>query len=181
MEAILQASKNPDYPAEIAIVIADSKTAKGLKIASAENLPTAAFERKDYASKSEHEAAVMKAIDSAQADLIILAGYMRILSENFVDTYKGSLINIHPSLLPKYKGLNTHERALKDGESHHGCTVHFVSFEMDSGKIIAQEDLEILPDDTPDTLSTRVLQIEHRLYPATIAAIANGKVKFEEN
>lgn len=172
MEAILASTRKPDYPAEICLVLSDNPKAAGLETARSANIEALAFARKDYASRSEHEAAIMNAIDASTADLICLAGYMRILSADFTKAYEGRLINIHPSLLPKYKGLDTHQRALDAGDKEHGCTVHFVNSEMDGGEIIAQAKVAVLKDDTADTLADRVLIEEHKLYSNVIANLA---------
>ena len=172
MEAILAATHEPEYPATISIVISDNADAVGIETARKANIEAKAFQRSDYSSRAEHEKAIMQAIDDAGAELICLAGYMRILSAGFADKYQGRLINIHPSLLPKYKGLDTHQRALDAGETEHGCTVHFVNSEMDGGKIIAQAKVPVFKDDTADTLSARVLVEEHKLYSKVIADLA---------
>lgn len=176
MEAILDATRSPDYPAEIALVISDKETAVGLETALAEDIDTFSFERKDFDSKADHEAAIIEVIDSADIDLICLAGYMRLLSADFTNRYSGKLINIHPSLLPKYKGLDTHARAIEAGDSVHGCTIHYVSEEMDGGEIIAQAEVPVLPNDTPETLGARVLVEEHKLYPSTITKLCQNQV-----
>ena len=173
MEAILAATKSVSYPAEICVVISDNKDAAGLDTARAANIEAHAIERSDYASRADHEAAIKKTINMAEADIICLAGFMRILSPDFTKTYQGRLINIHPSLLPKYKGLDTHQRAIDDGEKEHGCTVHFVNSEMDGGEIIAQAKVPVFSEDTADTLSARVLVEEHKLYSKVIADLAN--------
>jgi len=172
MEAILAASRFKTFPAKIAIVISDKADAKGLETAIKSGIQARSFERKNYSDKASHEAAIIDAIDAAEADIICLAGYMCILSANFTKTYESRLINIHPSLLPKYKGLDTHQRALDAGEKEHGCTVHFVNSEMDGGKIIAQAKVPVLANDTADTLSARVLVEEHKLYSNVIADLA---------
>ncbi len=171
MEAIWRATQDDSYPAEIAIVISDNEDAAGLETAVDADIAAFAFERKDYASKADHEAAIIETIDENNIDLICLAGYMRLLSGDFTQRYANTLINIHPSLLPKHKGLDTHERAIKAGDKIHGCTVHYVSEEMDGGEIIAQAEVPVLNDDTPDTLAARVLVEEHKLYPSTIAKL----------
>ncbi len=175
MEAILAATQNPDFPAEICLVISDNASAAGLQTARSANIEALAFERNDYISRADHEKAIMQAIDDAEAELICLAGFMRILSAEFTDNYQGRLINIHPSLLPKYKGLDTHQRALDAGDNEHGCTVHYVNSEMDGGEIIAQAQVPVYENDTADTLSARVLIEEHKLYSKVIADLAKIK------
>lgn len=172
MEAILKSTKTSDYPAEICLVLSDNSNATGLETARLAGIETLEFERKHYANKSDHEAAIIDAIDASKADIICLAGYMRILSADFTKAYEGRLINIHPSLLPKYKGLNTHQRALDAGDKEHGCSVHFVNSEMDGGEIIAQAKVPVLENDTSDKLAARVLIEEHKLYSNVIAELA---------
>lgn len=172
MEAILAATRSPDYPAEIAIVISDNPDATGLRTAETKGILAKGFARHDYATRIDHEAAIMSAISDAGAELVCLAGYMRILSSDFTNKFEGRLINIHPSLLPKYKGLDTHQRALDAGDSEHGCTVHFVNSEMDGGKIIAQASVPVFDDETVESLTGRVLIEEHKLYPKVIADLA---------
>lgn len=172
MEAIIEATKSESYPAAVKVVISDNAQAEGLEIAKIQGITTQCFEQPTGMRNREHEKHIEKIIDNSDAELICLAGYMRLLSSTFVNKYKGRLINIHPSLLPKYKGLNTHHRALEDGESLHGCTVHFVNSEMDSGEIIAQTKVPVLTDDTISTLSQRVLDEEHKLYPKVIKTLA---------
>lgn len=172
MEAILNATRFKDYPAKICIVISDNPEAKGLETAIKSGIEARSFKRNDYQDKASHERAIMEAINASGADLICLAGYMRILSSDFTDTYDGRLINIHPSLLPKFKGLNTHQRAIAAGEKEHGCTVHYVNSQMDGGKIISQAVIPVLEDDTADTLASRVLIEEHKLYQEVIRNLA---------
>lgn len=174
MEAILKASRNKEFPAKVTIVISDNAEAMGLETAIKAGIEARKFERKDYSDKASHEAAIMEAIGASGADIICLAGYMRILSADFTKAYEGRLINIHPSLLPKYKGLDTHQRALDAGDKEHGCTVHFVNSEMDGGEIIAQAKVPVLEDDTADTLAARVLIEEHKLYSNVIADLAKN-------
>lgn len=168
MDAILKASQDETYAAEIVLVLSDHSTARGLDTARQAGIQTASFERKAYESRAAHEADIISAIDASQADLICLAGYMRILSADFTNAYEGRLINIHPSLLPKFKGLDTHQRALEAGEAEHGCTVHFVNSQMDGGEIIEQAKVVINADDDAESLAHRVLVEEHKLYPKVI-------------
>ena len=168
MEALLDATRKEGYPAELALVISDNPAAAGLETARDANIDVFAFARADYSSKPEHEAAISGAIEGHDIDLICLAGYMRILSAEFSKKYSGKLVNIHPSLLPKFKGLDTHARAIAAGETKHGCTVHYVNEEMDGGEIIAQASISILPADTPESLAARVLVEEHKLYPQVV-------------
>ncbi len=168
MEAILTASKEPGFPAQIALVLSDNPQAKGLKTAAQANLASAVIPRSEYASRNDHETAIKAAIDAFDVDLVCLAGYRRILSGDFTRHYQNQLVNIHPSLLPKLKGLDTHQRAIDAGETEHGCTVHHVNAEVDGGKIVAQASVRVFADDTAEDLAARVLIEEHRLYPEVI-------------
>lgn len=171
MAALVEAARAPDYPGEIVAVLTDRPQAAGLAFADAAGIPTGVFARADYGSKAEHEAAFAAAIDAARADLVCLAGFMRVLSAGFVQRYADRLVNIHPSLLPKFPGLDTHRRAIEAGEKRHGCTVHFVTAEVDAGPVIAQASVPVEANDTPETLAARVLRQEHRLYPKAVAEL----------
>lgn len=175
--ALIAAGMKPDYPAQIVAVISDKADAAGLERAAGMDIPARAVVRKDYASKEEHEAAIHQAVVDAGAELICLAGFMRILSPDFVQRWKGRMINIHPSLLPAFPGLDTHHRALAAGCRIHGASVHFVTEEMDDGPVIAQAAVPVLNDDTAETLGERVLKAEHKLYPAALALLARGEVR----
>lgn len=177
MLALAKACQAPEYPAEIVAVISDKPSAGGLDKAKALGIPTQVFERKAFASKAEHEAAILDALHALSPDIICLAGYMRIISGDFIKPFEGRILNIHPSLLPLFPGLHTHERALEAGVKVAGCTVHFVTEGMDEGPIIGQATVPILNGDTADTLATRVLTVEHQLYPAALRLFAEGKVK----
>ncbi|GGD13243.1 phosphoribosylglycinamide formyltransferase [Aureimonas glaciei] len=177
MAALVEAAKAPGYPGAIVAVIADRADAAGLETARAEGIDAVAVPRKGYPDKAAHEAAVIAAIEASGADIVCLAGYMRLLSADFVDRFKGRMINIHPSLLPLFPGLETHRRAIEAGVRIHGATVHFVTFEMDGGPIIAQAAVPVETGDTPDSLSARVLQAEHALYPRALAMVLRGAVR----
>lgn len=177
MGALIAAALDGDYPARIVMVISDKPDAKGLEHARQFGIEAVAIPRSAYADKAGHEAAVSAAIDASGAEIIALAGYMRLLSGDFVHRYAGRMINIHPSLLPAFPGLATHERALAAGCRVHGCTVHFVTQGMDEGPIIEQEAVRVERDDTPDTLAARVLEAEHRIYPRALAMLARGEVR----
>ncbi len=172
MSALIAAAKAPDYPAEIVGVFSNNPDAPGVAAASAEGIATAALSHKAYASKTEFEAAMNAVLEGWRTDIIVLAGFMRLLSPEFCIRWAGRLINIHPSLLPKHKGLHTHAQALADGSLEHGCTVHFVTPGMDEGPTIAQANVPVLPADTPDSLAARVLVQEHKLYPRALAMVA---------
>ena len=172
MAALIEASRAPDYPAEIALVLSNKADAPGLAVAAAADVETLALSAKAYADKDAFEAALDAALKARGVEIVCLAGYMRILGRAFVEGWSGRLVNIHPSLLPLYKGLHTHERALADGAREHGCTVHLVTPELDDGPILAQARVPVLAGDDPDRLAARVLAEEHRLYPAALADLA---------
>ncbi|MEO0329656.1 MAG: phosphoribosylglycinamide formyltransferase [Pseudomonadota bacterium] len=175
MEAIVAATQNESYPARVEVVISDNREAAGLETAKSNRIKTVAIERRSGASRQDHEAAIVKALDGAGIDLICLAGYMRILSKAFTERYEGRLINIHPSLLPEYKGLDTHARVIADKGTTHGCTVHIVNDEMDGGTILAQTSVPVFEDDTETILAGRVLAQEHKLYQKVIREIFEGR------
>ncbi|HEX2792946.1 MAG TPA: phosphoribosylglycinamide formyltransferase [Croceicoccus sp.] len=163
MAALLYASRRADCPYEIVLVGSNDPQARGLALAAAEGVATFALPHKGM-KRAEHDAAMERAVLDAGAEWIALAGYMRILSPEFVSRWEGRMLNIHPSLLPKYKGLDTHARAIEAGDSHAGCSVHLVTAELDDGPVLGQTPVAILPGDTPDTLAGRVLYAEHQLY-----------------
>jgi len=180
MLALAKAASEPDFPAEIIGVVSDKADAGGLAKAAALGIPTFSFVRKDYASKDAHEAAILSALESLSPDIICLAGYMRLLSAAFINRYEGRIINIHPSLLPLFPGLHTHQRAIDADMTEAGCTVHFVTEGMDDGPVIAQATVPILAGDTAEMLAARVLVVEHRTYPQALRLIAEGKVQMED-
>jgi formyltetrahydrofolate-dependent phosphoribosylglycinamide formyltransferase len=175
MSALIEAAKQADYPAEIVAVIANKADAGGLETARVQGIPAHAIAHRDYASKHDHEAAVCEALHAAKADIICLAGYMRIISPEFVRQWEGKMLNIHPSLLPLFRGLHTHDQALEAGVRVHGCTVHFVTEGMDEGPIIAQTAVPVRTGDTPEMLAERVLSVEHETYARALALVATGK------
>jgi phosphoribosylglycinamide formyltransferase-1 len=177
--ALVEAAKADGYPAEIVGVIADKADAGGLAKAAAEGIPTFSFVRRDYAGKEAHEAAIFGALDALSPDIICLAGYMRLLTGTFIRRYEGRIINIHPSLLPLFPGLHTHQRAIDAGMRIAGCTVHFVTEGMDEGPAIGQAAVPLLPGDTAESLAARVLTVEHRLYPLALRLLAEGRVRME--
>lgn len=179
MVALADYAAQEDVDCEIVAVIAD-KNAAGLAIAAEKGLSAYAVLRSDYTSKEAHEAAVIKAIDDAEADAVFLAGYMRLLSAHFCTHYQGRLFNIHPSLLPRHKGLDTHEKAIAAGDKTHGCSVHLVTEEMDDGLVLAQREVPVLDDDSPERLAARVLVEEHQLYPALLGALCSGLLTIED-
>ncbi|HCY56792.1 MAG TPA: phosphoribosylglycinamide formyltransferase [Oceanicaulis sp.] len=175
LQCLIDACMNEDYPARIVAVISNRPDAYGLERAREAGISAIAIDHKAYASRESFEAALDSALREAGAEFVCLAGFMRILTEGFVNQWDGRMINIHPSLLPKFKGVDTHKRAIEAGESEHGCTVHWVTPGMDEGPVIAQARVPVLPGDTPETLAARVLVEEHRLYPAALR-LALGKV-----
>ncbi|AYG65737.1 MULTISPECIES: phosphoribosylglycinamide formyltransferase [unclassified Rhizobium] len=180
MLALLKATKAADFPAEIVGVISDKAEAGGLAKAAAEGIATFAFVRKGFASKEAHEEAILSQLEALSPDIICLAGYMRLLSGRFIQAYEGRIINIHPSLLPLFPGLHTHQRAIDAGMRIAGCTVHFVTEGMDEGPVVGQAAVPVLTDDTADSLAARVLTIEHQLYPQSLRLLAEGKVRMED-
>lgn len=181
MRSLIEAAQAPDYPAEIALVLSNRPEAEGLAYAKAHGIQTAAVDHKIYAGRVEFEKSVQILLDLHRIELICLAGFMRLLTPAFVRAWEGRLLNIHPALLPAYRGLHTHERALADGVKIHGCTVHFVVPQMDEGPIVAQAAVPVLDDDTADTLGARVLAQEHEIYPLALRLVASGKVRVEGN
>jgi phosphoribosylglycinamide formyltransferase-1 len=179
LQALLDAAAEPDYPAEIVLVLSNRADAGGLARAQRAGVPTEVIEHRAYADRTSFDAALHDALTSVQADLVCLAGFMRVLTDDFVTQWRGRMLNIHPSLLPSFKGLHTHQRALDAGCKLHGCTVHFVEPALDDGPIIAQAAVPVHDDDTADTLAARVLEQEHRLYPQALAAVASGGVRIE--
>ncbi|KQX42703.1 phosphoribosylglycinamide formyltransferase [Devosia sp. Root436] len=175
MSALIAAAKASDYPAEIVGVLSNRAAAPGLAIAAAEGIATASLAQSKFPSRDMFEDVMTQTLESWNIDIVCLAGFMRILGEDFVTRWQGRMINIHPSLLPLYKGLHTHERALADGAKVHGCTVHFVTPGLDEGAPIIQAEVPVLPGDTPDTLAARVLVEEHRIYPEALRLLAEGK------
>ena len=172
MLALIEAARPADYPAEIALVLSSRPDAPGLATAKALGVATAAVDHKIFAGRAEFEAAMQMLFEIHRIDILCLAGFMRLLTPGFVARWKGRIINIHPALLPAYKGLGTHARALADGIAEHGCTVHFVEAAMDEGPVIAQARVAVLAGDTAASLAARVLAAEHALYPAALAQVA---------
>jgi len=177
MQAILKVAAAERWPAQIAVVISNQPTAAGLDVARAAGIATSAINHRDYPDREQFDAALAELIDQHSPDLIVLAGFMRILTPGFVNRYFGRLINIHPSLLPSFPGLHTHQQAIDAGVKVHGATVHFVTAELDHGPIIAQAAVPVLDDDTEDTLAERVLEQEHRIYPQAVLDLMSGALK----
>lgn len=175
METLIRAAAAPDYSAEIVAVFSDKAEAGGLAKAQAAGIATHVFFRKDYDSKDAHEDAILEKLAEIAPDIICLAGYMRLLSARFIAPYAGRILNIHPSLLPLFAGLHTHQRALDAGMKLAGCTVHLVTEGMDEGPIVAQAAVAIHHNDTADSLASRVLIAEHQLYPLALHRFAAGE------
>lgn len=176
MAALIRAAEAPDYPAEIALVISNEPDAAGIAFAAKHGVPTKVIHHRDFPSREEFARAIDAALSEIQAEIVCLAGFMRLLATPFVEKWRGRMINVHPSLLPAFKGLNTHARALDAGETKHGCTVHFVEPELDSGPPILQAEVPVLPGDDEATLAARVLREEHRIYPEALRLLAEGRV-----
>ncbi|MCB1768675.1 MAG: phosphoribosylglycinamide formyltransferase [Candidatus Competibacteraceae bacterium] len=176
LQAILDQAASGELPVEVAAVISNRPGVQGLERARQAGVPALELDHKNFPDRPEFEAALIALIDRQQPDLVILAGFMRVLTASFTEHYRGRLFNIHPSLLPKFRGLHTHERAIAAGETEHGATIHFVTAELDGGPIIVQARVPVLPDDDPDTLAARVLAQEHRLYPQAIHWFTEGRL-----
>jgi phosphoribosylglycinamide formyltransferase 1 len=177
MTALIDAAKEPSYPAEIALVVSNNPDAAGLGRARAAGIVTATIDHRPFGKDREaFEHALQRVLEAHHIDLICLAGFMRLLTATFTSAWQGRIINIHPALLPAFRGLDTHARALAAGATTHGATVHFVVPEMDAGPTIAQAAVPVLAGDTPETLAARVLRVEHEIYPAALRALAEGRV-----
>jgi phosphoribosylglycinamide formyltransferase 1 len=179
MAALISAAREPDYPAEIVGIISNRADAAGLEIAGKAGFPTRTVLKADHPTPEQHDAAIEAALKDLGAELVCLAGYLRQLTPEFVQRWEGRMINIHPSLLPLFRGLDTHRKALDAGLRVHGCTVHFVTADVDAGPIIAQAAVPVDLSDTEQTLAARVLKAEHRLYPIALRMVAEGKVRME--
>jgi len=177
LQALIDAQKAADYPARIVRVISNIPDVHGLTRAEEAGIPTAVIPHKNFPDRQSFEAAIDAQLKADQVDIVCLAGFMRVLTDGFVSAWNGRLINIHPSLLPLFKGLHTHERALAEGVRFTGCTVHFVVPEMDSGPIIVQAAVPVVQGDTPATLAARVLEQEHVIYPLALAMVAANKAR----
>ncbi|MDH5489856.1 MAG: phosphoribosylglycinamide formyltransferase [Rhodospirillaceae bacterium] len=177
LQSLIDACSDDDFPVDISLVISNKADALGLKRASEVSIPTKVFNHKDFSTREEFDTAMSDAIEASGAEFICLAGFMRLLSDDFVKSWRDKLINIHPSLLPSFKGLHVHEQVIERGARFSGCTVHFVRSAMDEGPILAQAVVPVLPDDTADTLGARVLEQEHIIYPLALRLIAEGKVR----
>lgn len=177
LRSLVAATREPGFPAEIVIVVSNKPDAPGLDVARAAGIPTAVVNHKDYPTREAFDAELDTVLRRAGVELICSAGFMRILSEGFVEAWRDRQLNIHPSLLPAFKGLHVHERVLETGCRITGCTVHFVRPAMDEGPIVAQVAVAVLPGDTPETLADRVLEAEHKLYPLALRLVAEGRTR----
>lgn len=179
LQAILDGAANGALPVDIKAVISNRPDAYGLERARQAGVPALTLDHKTFPERHAFEVALQRLIDAYEPDLVIMAGFMRILNPRFVEHYRGRMFNIHPSLLPKFRGLHTHERAIAAGEREHGASVHFVTAELDNGPLIIQARVPLLPGDDPDTLAARVLKQEHVIYPLAIRWFAEGKIRLE--
>ena len=179
LKALINACNQPDFQGEIALVISNRPGAAGLKIAEAAGIPTLTIDHKLYETRDAFDAEMNKALTKAGVELLCNAGFMRILSDGFVEKWHNRHLNIHPSLLPSFKGIHVHKRVLEAGVRISGCTVHFVRPAMDEGPIIAQAAVPVLPDDTEETLADRVLAAEHRLYPHALRLVVDGHIRVD--
>ena len=177
MRALIEAAAQKDYPAEIVLVISNVADAGGLDFAKQHGIATEVIAHGKFPSREIFDNAIDQRLEAANADIVCLAGFLRLLSPRFTEKWRGRMINIHPSLLPAFKGLHTHRRALESGAKVHGCTVHFVEPELDSGPIILQAEVRVQPGDDEDMLAARVLAEEHRLYPQALRLVAEGKAR----
>ena len=180
MEAVVRALEAEGWPARVAAVISNKPDAGGLAFAQARGIPTAVVSNKDYATRAEFDARLQDVIDTFQPDLVVLAGFMRILTAPFVEHYAGRMLNIHPSLLPLFPGLHTHQQALDAGMLEHGATVHFVTAELDHGPSVLQATIPVLPGDTPDLLAARLLVEEHKIYPRAVRLFVEDRLVVED-
>ena len=180
LQALIDAQAEPGWPAEIVLVISNEPGAKGLDRAEAAGIAAAVINHRDFDGREPFDQAMTEAIEASGASFVCLAGFMRLLSDGFIDHWHDRLVNIHPSLLPAYKGLDVQQRVVDAGETEAGCTVHFVRPEMDTGPIILQARVPVLPDDDADTLAARILLQEHVIYPQALRLIAEGRVTVED-
>ena len=179
LQAILDQAVSGELPVEVATVVSNRPGVHGLERARQAGVPALELDHKNFADRPEFEAALIETIDRRQPDLVVLAGFMRVLTAGFTEHYRGRLLNIHPSLLPKFRGLHTHERAIAAGETEHGASIHFVTAELDGGPVIVQARVPVLPGDDSDALAARVLEQEHRLYPLAIRWFAEQRLRLE--
>ncbi len=180
MMSLLEACKSPDFPATPVLIVSNQPDAPGLQTAQKAGIATATLVRSEYSSRKAYDSALNKTLNEHGVELICLAGFMQILSKDFVEKWHNRILNIHPSLLPSFKGLDTHQRALDAGVKFSGCTVHYIRYEMDTGPIIAQAVVPVVAEDTADTLAARILIEEHKIYPEALKLVASGAVRTED-
>lgn len=179
LQAILDSVARGELPVEICAVISNRPNAPGLERARQAGIPAVTLDHRAFADRERFDKALQELIDSYHPDLLVMAGFMRLLTPDFIEHYQGRMLNIHPSLLPKFPGLHTHERAIAAKEREHGASIHFVTLEMDAGPVILQGRVPVLPEDDPETLAARVLEQEHRIYPLAIRWFAEKRLKME--
>lgn len=180
LQAIIDSVQNGAINGRVSAVISNKPAAYGLERAEKANIPAIAVDHTQFASRADFEQALIQTIDQYQPDLLVLAGFMRILSSEFVQHYLGKMLNIHPSLLPKYPGLHTHRRVLESGDKEHGTSVHFVTAELDGGPIIAQRSFHVTADDTEESLQQKIQQQEHKLYPEVVGWFCSARLQFKD-
>ncbi|QET00734.1 MULTISPECIES: phosphoribosylglycinamide formyltransferase [Cupriavidus] len=180
MEAIVRACESERWPARVAAILSNRADAAGLQFAAEHGIPTIVIDHQHYPDRAAFDTAMRDAIDACQPDLVVLAGFMRILTPAFVDHYAGRMLNIHPSLLPSFPGLKTHRQALDAGVKLHGATVHFVTSELDHGPIVMQGALDVLPGDTPESLAERLLDCEHIIYPRAVRWFIENRLRVQD-
>ncbi len=177
LQSLIDAAADPDFPAEIALVVSNRPKAQGLARAAKAGIKQSVIDHKDFETREDFDAALSEALRMAEVDFVCLAGFMRILTPQFVNDWRGRLLNIHPSLLPAFRGLHVHERMIDAGVKIAGCSVHFVSSEPDAGPIVGQAALTVQPGETAETLAERILELEHKLYPACVRLIVENKAR----
>lgn len=180
LQALLDACAVPRFPAEIVLVLSNNRDAYGLERARRAGIATAVVDHRPYPDRADFDAEVDRTLREFGTEIVCLAGFMRILTPGFVEAWRDRMLNIHPSLLPDYRGLDTHRRALADGRAVHGCTVHLVRSDLDNGPALLQAEVPILPGDDPEILAKRVLFREHEIYPAALSLLASGRIKVEQ-
>lgn len=181
LQAIIDHCGNDQTPAEVVGVISNVQSAFGLERARSAGIDAHCLDHREFVSRSAFDEALAVLVEGFRPDLVVLAGFMRVLSPSFVDHFAGRLVNIHPSLLPRYPGLDTHKRAIADGAKEHGATVHFVTRDLDAGPVIIQGQVEVLEDDSEHTLATRVHEVEHRIYPEAVSWFASGRLRLQDD
>ena len=181
MESLIKASKQPDFPATISLVVSNNPDAAGLKISQKLGIPTKTLSSKSFDTQLSFDKKLNELLEHHKVEIVCLAGFMRIVSPWFASKWHGKLMNIHPALLPAFKGLNTHQRALEAGVKTHGCSVHFVIAELDAGPIISQGRVPVLTNDDESSLASRVLEIEHQIYPKALAMLASEKISIDSS